>query len=245
MATPVSRVTPPADGRRRTAVATPTHRPAANTQGILDGLAADERRALLARMHRKRFAKGEVIFHEGDPGDTLHLIAKGHVSVQVTTPRGDHAILRVLGPGSLVGEHAAIAPAPRSATVTALDATETMTLDRDQFAALRAERPTVDRFLLEAAIGEVRRLSAALLDALYLPVEQRIVRRLLELAALYDPDETGVAVPISQTDLAELAGVARQTTNKVLVAAQTAGVIRLSRNRIEILDLDALHQQAR
>jgi CRP/FNR family cyclic AMP-dependent transcriptional regulator len=212
--------------------------------GILNQLSDDERRALLARMHRKRFAKGEVIFHEGDPGDTLHLIAKGHVAVQVTTPRGEPAILRVLGSGSLVGEYAAITPARRSATATALDATETMTLDHEEFGALRTELPTVDRFLLEAAITEVRRLSAALRDALYLPVEQRVIRRLLEVAELYDLDD-GQAIPISQADIAALAGAARQTTNRVLAAAQTAGAIRLRRGSIEILDINALQKRAR
>jgi CRP/FNR family cyclic AMP-dependent transcriptional regulator len=211
--------------------------------GILDRLAPAERRTLLSRMHRKRFAKGEVIFHEGDPGDTLHLIAKGHVSVQVTTPRGEPAILRVLGPGGLVGEYAAITPARRSATATALDPTETMTLDHEQFTTLRAEWPTVDRFLLEAAITEVRRLSAALRHALYLPVEQRVLRRLLEVAELYDLDN-GQAVPISQADLAALAGAARQTTNRILAAAQSAGEIRLRRGSIEILDINTLRRRA-
>ncbi len=212
--------------------------------GILNQLAASDRRALLARMDRRRFGKGEVIFHEGDPGDTLHLIAKGHVSVQITTPLGQPAILRILGPGSLVGEYAAIAPARRSATATALDPTETMTLDHDQFSALRDELPIVDRFLLEAAITEVRRLSAALSDALYLPVEQRVLRRLLEVAALYGPKD-GAVVPIGQGDLAALAGTARQTTNRILATAQSAGTIRLGRGSIEILDLGALEKRAR
>jgi CRP/FNR family transcriptional regulator, cyclic AMP receptor protein len=214
------------------------------TSGMLDQLDCDERRALLASMHRKRFAKGEVLFHEGDPGDTLHLIVKGHVSVRVTTPRGDNAILRMLGPGSLIGEYAAIAPAPRSATVTALDPAETMTLHRDEFARLRAERPSIEHFLLAAAITEVRRLSTALLEALYLPVEQRVLRRLLEIVELYGADD-GHVVPIGQADLAGLTGVARQTTNRVLASLQSSGALRLRRGSIEILDLDALRRRAR
>lgn len=212
--------------------------------GILDQLGPDERRTLLARMHRKRFAKGEVIFHEGDPADALHLIAKGHVSVKVTTPRGEPAILCVLGPGSLVGEYAAIAPARRSATATALDPTETMTLDYDEFASVRAQWPSVDRFLLENAITEVRRLSAALSDALYLPVEQRVLRRLLEVAELYGLED-GRSIPIGQADLAGLAGVARQTTNRILAGVQSAGAIRLHRGSIEILDVAAVQKRAR
>src|SRR6476659_6561264 len=103
-----------------------------------------ERRELQSRMRRRRFAKGEVLFHEGDPAEAVHLIVKGHVSVCMTTPRGDRVVLRVLGVGDLVGEYAIISPAPRSATVTALDSVETMTLASDEFAQLRAERPEID-----------------------------------------------------------------------------------------------------
>ena len=212
--------------------------------GILNQLEPDERRTLLARMRRKRFARGEVIFHEGDPADALHLIAKGHVSIQVTTTRGEAAILCVVGPGSVVGEYAAVVPARRSATATALDATETMTLDYDEFAAVRAQWPSVDRFLLETAITEVRRLSAALLDALYLPVEQRVLRRLLEVAELYGLED-GRSVPLGQSDLAGLAGVARQTTNRILAVMQSAGALRLRRGSIEILDVAAVQKRAR
>jgi CRP-like cAMP-binding protein len=62
---------------------------------------------------RRRFDKGEVIFHEGDPGDTMHLLAKGHVAVRVTTPLGDVATLLILKPGDFFGEVALVSPAPQ------------------------------------------------------------------------------------------------------------------------------------
>jgi CRP-like cAMP-binding protein len=212
--------------------------------GILDGLDADARRAVVARMHRKRYARGEVVFHEGDAGDALHVIVKGHVSLKVTTPRGDGAILRVVGPGELFGEYVLITPGPRSATVTALEAVETMCFGRDDFDRLRAEHAEVDAFLLDRAIREVQRLSTALLEALHLPVRQRVLRRLLEVAQIYEAD-AGRAIPISQSDLAGLAGVTRQTANRVLAAVQEAGIVRLERGSIEILDADALARRAR
>lgn len=211
--------------------------------GILEGLDDDDRRALLARMRRMRFAKGEVIFHEGDSGEVLHLIETGHVSLRVDTPDGDTAVLRVLGPGDMFGEYVLITSGPRSATVTALDPVETMCLGQEDFHRLRAEHPYLDALLLDRAIREVRRLSAALLDALYLPVRQRVLRRLIEIAELYGAEST--VVPLSQFDLAGLAGVTRQTTNRVLAKAQEAGALRLRRGNIEILDADALGRLAR
>jgi CRP/FNR family transcriptional regulator, cyclic AMP receptor protein len=213
-------------------------------EGLFGGLDDDARRDVWAHMRRRRFARGEVIFHEGDPGDALHHIAKGHVSVRVSTPRGDQAILRVLGPGDVIGEMALVSPGPRAATVTALEATETMMLDRESFAELRKQRPSVDDFLLDASIAEVRRLSAALLEALYLPVEQRVLRRVLELGELYRKGGT-ICVPLGQDEIAQLAGVTRQTVNKVLAKAQQDGALRIERGRLEILGLEEIRRRCR
>jgi CRP-like cAMP-binding protein len=212
--------------------------------GLFDGLDDDARRAVWSRMRRRKFARGEVIFHEGDPGDALHLIVKGRVSVKASTPRGDQAILRVLGPDEIVGEFAVISPGPRAATVTALELTETMMLDAETFTALRKEGPTVDDFLLNASIAEVRRLSASLLDALYLPVEHRVLRKVCELGDMYR-DADGIRVPLGQDEIAQMAGVTRQTVNKVLAKAQEDGVLRIARGRLEILDLDLLRKRCR
>ena len=217
---------------------------AAVREGLFGGLDDEVRRAVWARMRRRRFARGEVIFHEGDPGDALHHIVKGHVSVRVSTPRGDQAILRVLGPEDVVGEFALVSPGPRAATVTALEATETMMLDREAFAALREERPSVDDYLINAYIAEVRRLSSSLLEALYLPVDKRVLRRVLELGELYGDDES-ISVPLGQDEIAQIAGVTRQTVNKVLTKAQQDGALRIERGRLEILDLEEIRRRCR
>src|SRR5215208_3535074 len=126
-------------------------------------LSEEDRQAVLAKARRRKFAPREVVFHEGDPGDTLHLIAKGHVAVRVTTPMGDVATLRILGPPDFFGELAVISPAPRNATVVALDATETLSLHRADVDELRVQHPEVDTLVLEGAVAEVRRLSIQLL----------------------------------------------------------------------------------
>jgi len=213
-------------------------------EGLFGGLDDEVRRAVWARMRRRRFARGEVIFHEGDPGDALHHIVKGHVSVRVSTPRGDQAILRVLGPDEVVGEFALVSPGPRAATVTALEPTETMMLDREAFAELREQRPSVDDYLINAYIAEVRRLSSALLESLYLPVDKRVLRRVVELSELYQNDET-IGVPLGQDEIAQIAGVTRQTVNKVLTKAQQDGALRIERGRLEILDLEEIRRRCR
>ena len=71
--------------------------------GILDQLSPHDRRELLACMARRRYRKADSLFHEGDPGDTLHVIDTGHVAIRVTTAAGDVATLTVLGAGACFG----------------------------------------------------------------------------------------------------------------------------------------------
>lgn len=212
------------------------------TGGLLAGIADADRRALWAIMRRCRFGRGEVIFREGDPADSLHFIVKGHVVVRVTTPAGDTVILRVMGRDELLGDYALMSDAPRAATAVTLDAAETMVLHRDDFARLRREQPNVDQFLLDAALQEVRRLTAALVDALHVPAEQRVLRRLHEVAALWP---VGEPLPLSQQDLAQLAGVTRQSANRVLAAAQADGLVSIGRGRVEVVDPAALERAVR
>lgn len=187
------------------------------------------------------------MFHEGDPGDALHLVDKGHVAVKRSTPLGDVATLLVLGPGDVFGELAVVAPGPRNATVVALDAVETLALHGDVFDELRVTHPSIDRVLVRALVGEVRRLSARLVEALYVPADKRVFLRLSELTRIFTvPGQDGpVLVPLTQEELAQLAGTTRPTANRVLRAAEEAGVVAVGRGRIEVLDAAGLARRSR
>jgi CRP/FNR family transcriptional regulator, cyclic AMP receptor protein len=88
-------------------------------------------------------------------------------------------------------------------------------------------------------------LNERLLEALYVPVEKRVCRRLLELAALYpSPDEKPV-IALTQETIAELAGAARATVNQVLRDEERRGTIELRRGKTRVLDLEALRRRAR
>src|SRR5438128_5952948 len=77
--------------------------------------------ALANRLRRRRFRRSEVIFHQGDPGDSLHIVAAGSVKILLPSAEGDEAIIATLRPGDFFGELALLDGASRSATATALD----------------------------------------------------------------------------------------------------------------------------
>jgi len=194
--------------------------------------------AAVLRVARKRtFSKGEVVFHRDDPGDSLHLVVSGRFAVRVTTPAGDVATLGIRGPGQSFGEMALVHPdSHRSATVAALEAAETRALAYSAFEELRARHPAIDRVLVALLATEVRRGDELLLDALYVPAERRVLRRLLEL---------GSPVVLTQEELAEIAGTSRATVNRVLREEERRGTLTLERGRTIVTDVETLRRRAR
>jgi CRP/FNR family cyclic AMP-dependent transcriptional regulator len=213
---------------------------------LLAMLSEPDRRELLTRARRRRFAHQEVLFHEGDPGDSLHLVSHGHVALRIHTPLGDIATVRIVRPGEFFGELAVVSPGPRNATAAALDPVETVSIDRALLDELRGDHPRIEAVILEALVTEVRRLAQQVVEAMYVPVEKRVWRRLDDMTLVFGSErERATAVPITQDVLAQLSGCTRPTANRVLRSGEEAGVIAMARGRIEILDLASLQRRAR
>lgn len=215
-------------------------------RSLLDTLEGVDRRELVAAARRRRFKRNEVIFHEGDPGDSLHVITRGCIAIRATTPLGDVVTLAVLGPGEPFGELALLMPeSTRTASAVALGDAETLSWRRGQIDELRQRTADVDQFLLEVLTSQVQRLSSRLVEALHQPVETRLLRRLSDLVELFDPDSGTVVVPVTQEDLASMAGTTRSTANRVPKAAESDGLVALTRGRVEVLDRAGLARRAR
>ncbi len=213
---------------------------------LFAGLSEEHRRLVVSRMPRRGFRKGDTLFHEGDLGDSLHILEKGTVAVRTSTPLGDVVTLAVMGAGASFGEQALLSDdSRRTASVVALEPVETRMLHRHDFEQLRNDHPSIERFLVDLLSAQVRRLSALVLEAMYLPADQRVVRRVHELAQLYDHGGATADVPVRQEDLATMAGTTRQTTNQVLKSLEDAGVVALGRGRVEVVDRAALAHRAR
>lgn len=208
---------------------------------LLGGIPEADVQRVLSIARRRTFRRGEVVFHMGDPADTLHLIASGRFAVRVQTALSDVAILTVLGPGQLFGELALLQPdAHRSATVEALEPGETRSVHRPDFEELRRRHPQVSEVLIAILAGQVQRLSRQLLEALYMPADTRVRRRVAELAELYGSRDDEATIPLRQEDLAGLAGTSRATVNRVLREEEGRGTVRLGRGRVVVLDRAAL-----
>lgn len=213
---------------------------------LLADVPAEEVRQVLAIARRRHFSKGEVVFHQHDPGDSLHLIVKGRFAIRVMTPTGDVATIAVRGRGESFGEMALVdGQVRRSATVSALEEAETFAVYETDFTRLRQQYPSVNQVLLAFLANEVRMLDERLLEALYMPVEKRVLRRLVELAQLYTAADGKPRITLTQEAIGELAGAARATVNHVLRDEEAKGTIELKRGQTRVLDLETLRKRAR
>jgi CRP-like cAMP-binding protein len=211
---------------------------------LFSDLPSEELQRVLTFARRRTFGRGEVVFHEGDPADSLHLIAKGRFAVRVTTPLGETATLAIRGPGEAFGELALVSEAPRSATVAALEPAETYSLYRREFDQVRREHPFVNQVLVAVLAAEVRRMDELIVEAFYVAADKRVLRRLRDLAAVYGEGPEPITIPLTQEDLAGLAGTSRATVNRVLREEESRGTIKLSRGRTTVLDLAELTRRA-
>jgi CRP-like cAMP-binding protein len=204
---------------------------------VLEGVPDEEVRRLLAVARRRTFARNEVVFHQGDPAEAMHLVWNGRFAVRIRTAFGDVATIAILGPGEAFGELALLGEDPeRSATVVALERAETRSITRSDFAKLRSEQPQVNELLFRLLAARLRRTNDLLAEALYLPADERVRRRLRELADLYGGGEGARVIPLTQEEIAELAGTSRATVNRVLRTEERAGALELKRGRTTVLD---------
>lgn len=124
---------------------------------LLEELSPVEKREFIAACTPRRFRRRDIVCHEGDPGDCVHLILSGRYVVRITTPLGNSATLTILGPGEMFGEQALLSPeARRTATIVAVTDGETLTLNRTQLERLRREHPQVERFLTTSLAAQVQ-----------------------------------------------------------------------------------------
>ena len=157
------------------------------------------------------------------------------------TQLGESVTVAVHGPGEAFGELALVEEGiSRSTSVVALEPGETYAVAREDFTRLRRQYPTVNEVLVRLMARRLRRQSELLVEALFVGAETRVLRRLVELATLYGRGEPGTEVPLTQEDIAGLAGTSRATVNRVLRAESKRGTVELRRGRTYVLEPAAL-----
>src|SRR6266699_2137160 len=197
---------------------------------LFAGVTPGDLEPLLSDFRLRRFATDSYIFREGDPGDHLHLVARGEVKISRTTEAGGEVVFAVLGAGYVFGELAVLQEnAMRSADAQALVETECFVLHRRALVAFLVAHPAVMWRVITVLSNDI---------------PGRVARKLLELASARGERPGGVVtVPLSQRTLAGLVGASRENVNRALSRFAALGAIKLERGRVTVLRPEELRRR--
>ncbi len=213
---------------------------------LFSELAQADLEALASRLRVRRFARGQVVFAQGDPGSSLYLIESGRVNVTLGTPDGREVLLAELKPGDLLGELALLDGEPRSADAVVQEEAQVYALERDDFAEFVGTHPKVALKLLAALSRKLRRTTQQVQDVALLDVPARLARHLLELAETRGevlPRGKARVVQVTQAELASAIGATRESANKWLGYFERQGLLTLKRGQVTVVDPDALSKR--
>jgi CRP/FNR family transcriptional regulator, cyclic AMP receptor protein len=218
-----------------------------SVSGTWSGLPKEIASELFASATVCRLKDGDTLFQTGDTGDGCYRLDTGLLKVSLTSPQASERIVAILTPGAVVGDLAVIDGLPRSASVVALTNCELRFLSGVAFEQLARRHPEIHQYLVKLLASRLRQADDTIAALAFLPVKARVARALLTLAAnLGETMESGgILIPrmINQGDIAAMAGVARENTNRILSEWKRRKVVTKSSGSYRIDDKAKLERE--
>ncbi len=188
------------------------------------------------------------MFHEGDPGHDVVIVADGHAKVTLTSPGGREVVLEVYGPGELLGELSAIDGGPRSGSASALEPMGAPIVPHAQFLRFVDDHPDVATLLMRLLAERLRGSSSRQLEFGTNDAIGRVCARLLDMADRYGRPGVDGAItlraPVTQNDLAGWSGLSREAVVKAFRAVRLLGWIDVDGKHIILHDIAALRSRS-
>jgi CRP/FNR family transcriptional regulator, cyclic AMP receptor protein len=206
---------------------------------LFRGLVENERDALVARARIRHFAAGDNILLMGSPGDSMMAVLSGQIRISVPSPEGREIVLAILQKGEVFGEIALLDGKERTADARAMTASDLAILERRDVFAFLERQPNAWPRLVEVLCERLRATDQHIAEVALLQLPVRLAKALLRIADAEAPAALGqpaVKLQLSQRELGNLVGAARETVNKCLREWQRSGLVRIEGTSITIAD---------
>ena len=215
---------------------------------LLWGLPEHLSRDLFKGATSVRLSVDQILFHAGDAGNGCYRVDDGLLKVNMLSPSGNERILCFLGPSAVVGELSMIDGLARSASVVAVRPTMLSFLSRDAFKAFAKKHPELYEYLVILLAGRLRETDAVIAAGSFLPNKGRLACTLLELAGDFGQDigsgRIVIRQKLGQSDLAAMAGIGRESANRIISDWQRRKMISRSSGLYCIENKDQLQHEA-
>jgi CRP-like cAMP-binding protein len=184
----------------------------------------------------KTIERGTTVFSKGDPGTSLFAILEGQVKVVSFSAQGKNAVFNVLSAGDIFGEIALLDGGERTADVIAITDCKLLVIERRDFLPLVHSRPEIAQKLIEVLCERLRNTSRQVEEVMFLDLSAKLARALLRLKE--NSGERKIA--LTQTEIAQIVGASRESTNKQLRDWENLKWIHLERGEIVLIDTESL-----
>jgi len=208
---------------------------------IFSELSPSDLNKIAERMIQRAYTKGQMILLEDDLGQTFFVIAEGSVKITRLSDAGREVILAMLGESDFFGEMSLLDGAGRSANVVALEASEVLTLARNDFLDILQQYPKISISLLEELTQRIRKSDQQIESLSLSDVEQRIGITLIRLAEELGTIKQG-SVKIKnlpyQQDIANMAGTSRETVSRTFKLLEEKGLVTREGRKLTIYNFN-------
>jgi len=206
------------------------------------GLEPEVRQRVIAAAVPRTYRKGQLLFVENDPGESLIILRRGAVAAFRTAPTGERAVLSVVRPPDVLGEVSLLDGSTRSLSAEAIEDCSALALSRNAFLELVHSNPRILDAVMRSLGALIRKLTEQTADHVFLDLPGRVAKTLVRLAG--DSHAPMVTIELNQSQLAEMAGGSRQSVNQAIGSFATRGWLRTEGRRIVVTDLPALRRRA-
>lgn len=187
----------------------------------------------------RHWDRGEVIFREGDVGDTCYLLRSGAILLTREHQDGRMVALAELRAGNLFGELAMFRGERRSATAEVIEAASAVALLANDMQRLVRRNPDLALKLLASLAERVSRTNERLLQQSFQTVAGRVASALLAQTKTRQADgapDADVLIRSTQAEIAHLAGTSRESASRFLATLERAGIVTLGRGKVTVHD---------
>ena len=202
---------------------------------------------LVALTQTKLFKARQMIFQQGEEGDSLYVVLSGRIKISTTSTAGKETVLSFLGPGEVMGEIAVLDGGLRTASATVIEEARVAVLRQGPFKAFLEHHPKLALHIIDVLCSRLRRTDAFVEEMTTLQAGPRLAKALLRLAEQYGKETdsgTLVDIKLSQANLGAHAGLMRENVNRQLKLWEEQGLLETQGGIITLIDPGALEDIA-
>jgi CRP-like cAMP-binding protein len=214
----------------------------------LRGLPEERQESLRAGATSANYRPGEMIFQPERRPEFVYVLASGLVRVFRLSDSGDEVQFGHVLPGEIFGELELFVDRPRESFAQAVEHSTVWRITREDFLLVLKSSPSVMFEVSRQMGGRFKKIEGRVEDFVFRSAPSRVARILLQLADEFArPDDRGTSIglPLTQSELAVMIGVTRQTVNASLSRLREDGAIDYEGQRFTVLDADRLREIAR